>query len=60
MTTALTHLETELREFADKLDVEWGQRERERGVKDDHGKMFSLALYYTLPALNNDNTSIVL
>lgn len=30
MTTALTHLETKLREFADKLDVEWGQRERQR------------------------------
>lgn len=37
MAAALTHLETELREFVDKLDVEWGQRERERGVKEENG-----------------------
>lgn len=60
MTTALTHLETELRELADKLDAEWGQREREREESSmTMEQIFSLALYCTLPPLNNDSTSIV-
>lgn len=36
-----------------------GETEREES-RTTMEQMFSLALYYTSPALNNDNTSIVL
>lgn len=50
MAAALTHLETELREFVDKLDVEWGQRERERSQGGEWNKCSALlfTLFYLL------------
>ena len=50
MAAALTHLETELREFVDKLDVEWGQREREKSQGGEWNKCSALlfTLFYLL------------